>query len=193
MKHAAAAAIALLLTASAARAADRPPLTPQRDVDVVYLMVQVDSRGTPHLLRQRMRWAAAAAKLRVDPPIPDLYMVMDLRAHRMSAVRPGRKAVVETASPDSALPGMGGSSFARGAQDSVAGLACTDWLTQDVNGTPTRACITADGVLLRAVAAGRVLLEAERVDYAAQDQSVFRIPDDYTRLTPPSPAGAPKP
>ena len=53
-----------------------------------------------------------------------------------------------------------------------------------MTGQPTLACITEDGVLLRAITAGRVLLEALRLSYATQDSSMFHIPDDYRRIQP---------
>ena len=79
-----------------------------------------------------------------------------------------------------------GAAFRRGPDDRVAGLPCTQWRTTDLSGTPTLACITADGVLLRASVAGRVLVEALHLAYVAQDPAVFRIPDDYRKLTPPT-------
>src|SRR5690349_15517221 len=48
---------------------DRPLLLPTRDVDVTYEIPQ-GSRT----LAQRLRWIASARKLRVDPPIPDLFV-----------------------------------------------------------------------------------------------------------------------
>ena len=78
-----------------------------------------------------------------------------------------------------------GATFLRRGTDSVAGMPCTEWQTSDVTGAPTLACITADGVLLRASAAGRVQVEALHLAYAPQDPALFRIPEDYRRITPP--------
>ena len=75
--------------------------------------------------------------------------------------------------------------FTRRGQDTVAGIACAEWTTVDAAGEPTDVCITADGVLLRALAAGRVLLMATSVRYDSQPPEVFALPDGYKRLAAP--------
>ena len=182
------AASLLALCPAVATAQDRPPLTPTRDVDVVYMMVREDAPGGPAVVEERMRWAVAAGKLRVDPPTPGMWVVMDTHTRLVFAVRDAERSVLELPSgqttpvpaPSAAAP------FRRLGPDSVAGVACTDWQTTDVTGAATRACITADGVLLRAASGPRVLVEALRVAYAPQDASVFAIPDDYRRMIPPA-------
>ena len=177
----------LALAPLTAFAQDKPPLTPTRDVDVVYMMVQADAPGGPRVVEERMRWGIALGKLRIDPPTPGMWVVMDTRSRHVATVRVAEHSVLELDSTQAMLPTTpaAGASFQRGSDDSVAGLHCTEWLTRDVTGTPTLACITADGVLLRARAAGQVLLEALHVAYVAQDPAVFHIPDDYQRITPP--------
>ncbi len=183
-----AAAALLALIPQAATAQERPVLTPSRDVDVVYMMVQAGGPGGPRVVEERMRWAASAGKLRIDPPTRGLWMVMDSGARRISTVREADRTVLDIEAgatfPGPALPG-GAAAFQRRGDDSVAGVPCTDWQTRDVTGTPTLACITEDGVLLRASAAGRVVVEALHLAYAPQDPAVFRIPQDYRRITPP--------
>ena len=183
-----AATVALLALAPfVAAAQERPMLTPSRDVDVVYMMVQADAPGGPRVVEERMRWASAAGKLRIDPPIPGMWMVMDTRTRRLTTVREGDRSVLEIES-DVSMPGVAaaaGTTFRQRGADTVAGLPCTEWQTPDVTGAPTLACITADGVLLRASAGGRVLVEALRVRYVAADAAVFRIPQDYRKLVPP--------
>lgn len=182
-------AAALLALAPADVAAqDCPLLVPARDVDVVYMMVQADAPGGPRVVEERLRWAAAAGKLRIDPPTPGLWVVMDRNTRRMATVREADRSVLEIESAQALpLPGpASGAAFRRRGDDSVAGLPCTEWQTRDVTGGATLTCITADGVLLRASAGGRVLAEALHVAYAPQDASVFRIPDDYRRLAPPA-------
>lgn len=176
-----------LLVPVAALAEDRPPAAPTRDVDVTYLLVQPDAKGGPRVLEERMRWAAAEGRLRVDPPTPGMWVLMDSRAHRVSTVREHERSVVEVES-EATLPGPGaapGAGFIRQGADTVAGVTCTNWLTRDVSGTPTLACITADGVLLRATAGGRVLVEALSVRYGPIDPEAFRVPEDFRRIAPP--------
>jgi hypothetical protein len=174
---------------SVAQAQDRPATIPTRDVDLVYRMVQPDAPGGPRALVQRMRWAVKAGKLRVDPPTAGFYMIMDYKTHRLETVRDGERMVMEMDASGAGLSlgAPSAAAFVRGDTAVVAGLNCTNWETTDAAGEPTRACMTADGVLLRAVAAGRVLVEAVSVRYGPIDASVFRIPDDYQRLKPPPP------
>jgi hypothetical protein len=177
-----------LLSPAAANAQDHPALTPTRDVDVVYMMVQPDAKGGPRVVEERMRWAPAAGKLRIDPPTPGMWVVVDTATRRMATVRDDDRSVLEIESAQ-AVPGpapAAGAAFQRGPDDTVAGLPCTQWRTTDVTGTPTLACVTADGVLLRASAAGRVLVEALHVAYRQTDPTVFAIPQDYRKLTPPT-------
>ncbi len=184
MRHA---ALLLLLAAGAAHAQDRPSLTPTRDVDVTYRMTQGG-----HALQQRTRWQIAERRMRVDTPTPGVYMIVDYAARRMSMVSDADRGVVEVqanAGPMPGQPGQAGADFVRQGAAQVAGLPCTEWRTVDSQGVATLACITADGVLLRAQQAGRVLVEAARVSYGAQDPAAFRVPDGYTRATRP---GAPR-
>lgn len=161
-------ALAGLLLVAAAPEPGRPPPLPTRDVDVTY------ATGT---LTQRMRWSAAERKLRVDPPSVGLHIITDFRAGKAYAVRDGDRTVLTTPAAEPA----GKAPLRRVSQDRVAGLDCTEWETVDSNGQPTVACITADGVLLRARGGGRVLVEATRVDFSRVDGSVFVVPGDYAR------------
>jgi len=186
MKAAAVALLALVPLAAAAQ--QRPVFIPSRDVDVVYMMVQADAPGGPRVVEERMRWAAEAGKLRIDPPIPGMWMVMDTRTRRLATVRESDRSVLEVES-DTPMPGAApanGAAFQQRGADTVAGLPCTEWQTVDVTGAATLACITADGVLLRASAGGRVLVEALRVRYGPADAAVFRIPENYRKITPPT-------
>jgi len=181
------AAALLVLAPAAAAAQERPTLAPSRDIDIVYMMVQTDAPGGPRVVEERLRWAAADGKLRIDPPIPGLWMVMDTRTRRLATVRDSERSVLEIDSPQ-AMPWPApavAAAFQRRGADTVAGLPCTEWQTADVTGAPTLACITDDGVLLRASAAGRVLVEALHLSYATPDPAVFRIPEDYRKIAPP--------
>ncbi len=164
-----------------ASAQERPRLTPSRDVDVIY---RIPGPGGP--LEQRLRWGVAAGKLRVDPPSPGLFMVLDTASHRMDTVREADHTVLEVETSATVLPGGGGGGvFIRRGTAEVAGLACTQWATLDNGGKPALVCLTDDGVLLRAAGDGRVLALATAVRYAPLDAAVFRIPQDYRRISPP--------
>lgn len=158
--------------------AEQPHLRPTRDVDVTYAL---DTGGGP-ALRERLRWDVAAQRLRIDPPTAGLYVIIDLKARRMSTVRAADQTVIETPAPPSAtgLPDNAASGATRQGEDRVAGLACTDWLVKDAAGEPMTVCLTPDGVLLRVRTPARTLLTATSVQYGAADPAAYTAPAEYT-------------
>ncbi len=158
--------------------AEAPPARPLRDVDVTY-KVPVPGGDNTALL-QRYRWSVAAQTQRVDLPTSGNWMVLDFARHRMALVRDQSHEVVDVPAPLSADQPGGGAGYTRLGPDKVAGLACTEWRTVDTRGAETLACYTDDGVLLRAQAAGRVMMEAVSVTYATQDAALFQPPAAYT-------------
>lgn len=192
MRSAAAAILAFCLSVSTSPGfADQPLLRPSRDVDVTYRATGAGLKQDGRRLEQRVRWLAASQAMRIDPPTTGLFVIIDYVARRMSVVREVNRSVIEMAAPEGAtgLPGnLGAGSYVRRGEDTVAGLACTEWETQDRDGTQTLVCITADGVLLRASAEGQTLVSAISVHYSPQDPATFRVPADYTHRS----AGAPR-
>ncbi len=178
-----------------ARAQDRPATIPTRDVDVTYMMIQSDAPGGARMLEQRMRWDVTSGKLRVDPPTPGLYMIMDFKTHRLDTVREAERMVIElNAAATTGTPGVAsGASFKKRGEANVGGLACTQWETRDASGELALVCLTPDGVLLRVASAGRVLMEAAAVTYAPIDPGAFRIPDGYRHVGPPQAPAPPRP
>jgi hypothetical protein len=173
----AAALAGLLLLAPLAARAEAPRVMPTRDVDVTYLVA-----GDLH---QRLRWNVAAQRLRIDPPLPEMYMVVDLAAGRMSMVQTTHHLVAELPTGHAGLPlPQGSGEWERAGTDRVAGLACTLWRTQDVSARPVTLCLTEDGVMLRATGAQGMLVEAEQVVYGPADPAAFVVPPDYQRLQP---------
>lgn len=170
--------LAVMAFAVPAWADAAPPPLPTRDVDVTYATQSGD-----RTLTQRMRWAVGARKLRVDPPTPGLFIVTDYAARRTSVVRASDRTVIEAPAP---APG-GKAAYARRGDGRVAGQDCAEWETRDTDGRPTLACITADGVMLRARAGGRTLVIATSVDFGKMDASIFDIPPDYRRISPGEP------
>lgn len=169
--------LAAVLLAGPALAQERPTLVPERDVDVIYMMA-----GPRGPLEQRLRWGVAQGKMRVDPPSPGLFMVVDMRSHRAETVRERDRVVIQLDSAQP-LPGVAsGAAFVRQGEARIAGLACTQWATTDADGHATVACITADGVLLQAASGGQVLAIAIAVRYSPQADVVFDVPADYRRI-----------
>ncbi len=171
-------------SAAPGASAERPVLRPLHDVDVTYVL----DAGGGSTLHERLRWNAATQQLRVDPPAPDLYVIIDLAARRMSTVRSAERTVIEMAAPVnvSGMPNSAAAAAVRQGADTVAGLACTEWDMTDAAGEAARLCLTDDGVLLRARADGRTLLSAETVHYGPLDAALFQVPAGYThqRLGP---------
>lgn len=169
----------LVLVGGTAAAADRPPVTPLRDVDVVYAVPHAGD-GPP--LAQRMRWSVSAGRLRVDPPAPGFYMIVDYRAKQMSVVKPAAKAVLDMPGAGPGLPGAAAGSYTARDKAEIAGLACTQWQTADAAGAETLLCLTDDGVMLQASQGGHVMLQAVSVTYGPQDPAAFIAPDGYTHV-----------
>ena len=167
------------LVCGVAWGADAPVVQPTRDVDVTY-RVPVPGGGDASLL-QRLRWSAGSRRQRVDLPTSGNWMVLDFGSHRMELVRDESREVVDLPAPRTADQAGAGAGYTREGDAQVAGLACTQWRTIDTRGEVTDACYTGDGVLLRAVAGSRVLMEAISVKYEAQGGELFVPPADYTR------------
>ena len=187
MKPAVTAILGLCLAASAHPAfADAPLLRPTRDVDITYHATapgpMQDRAPDNKRLEQRVRWQAASQTMRIDPPSPGVFVIIDYVARHMSMVREADRSVVDMAAPDD-MTGVAGNpatgSYVRGGEDTVAGLPCTVWQTRGRDGRPVALCITTDGVMLRADVDGHTLVTAISVQYAPQDPAVFRVPPEY--------------
>jgi len=175
--------LAIGVTLAGPASADQPLLRPSRDVDVTYRSAAPNGKA----IEQRVRWLAAAQTMRIDPPAPDLHVIIDYPARRMSVVRDTTRSVVEMAAPDSmagALGGKAAAGYVRRGQAAVAGRSCTEWQTRDREAQTAVVCITDDGVLLRAGTAEQVRVSAVAVQYAPQDPAAFRVPADYARRAP---------
>ncbi len=196
-----AAAGCLLGTAATAQDIPNPFVTPQRDVDVTYLVAgpapaPADAGPAalqpPSVMAQRMRWSVSLWSQRLDPP-GNAYMITDYRARRILVVDP-RHATATLLPLPATRPGGGVQApglratgrYGRLGDDKVAGTPCTEWRTIDDSGADSVICLTPDGVLLRARHAGKVLLVASRVSYAPQDPSLFAAPPGTRVEQPPS-------
>ena len=166
--------------------ADQPLLRPTRDVEVTYRVRNPAAPRDGQPLEQRTHWLAAAQAVRIEPPTPGLYVIIDHLARRMSVVREGDRSVIDMVAPDGMAGLTGGSdarTYIRRSEDMVAGMGCTNWETADRDGRRTLACITADGVLLRVSVGGETLATAVSVRYAPQDPALFRVPSGYAHRT----------
>ena len=186
---------------AAAQDTANPFVTPQRDVDVTYLIagprpdVATDGGSAlqpPTVMSQRMRWSVALRSQRLDPA-GNAYMITDYRARRILVIDPHRASAMllplPTTRPGGGVqaPGLRATGrYDRLDADAVAGIPCTDWRTVDDSGADSVICLTGDGVLLRARHAGQVLLLAARVRYGPQDPALFSAPPGTRVEQPPS-------
>jgi hypothetical protein len=179
-------------SAAHAQAAATPFVTPQRDVDVIYVIARpaeaTGSAGIPGpVMTQRMRWSAALWRQRIDPP-GAAVMITDYRSHELLVIDPVRRQALQFPAPNSVMPpGVRASgSYVRLGEQVVAGTPCTEWRTPDASGVSSQVCFTDDGVMLRARHDTEILMEAAQVRYAIQDPALFNLPAGVTVQIPPS-------
>ncbi|QNT77341.1 hypothetical protein [Entomobacter blattae] len=163
-----------------------PYVTPQRDVDVTYSLLSPFPKEPPAL--QRMRWSVSTLRQRVDPAKTETYMVTNYRNNTLTVVDPVRKIITITPAPGGkiALPGEKPSTGEYRAQGkaTLVGLSCTDWHVTDTEGRPSDVCYTDDGIMLRVVQDGLVMVRATKIDFTSQPDSVFEAPSDYRKIQP---------
>lgn len=182
------AALALLALALPAAAQERPPFPPTRDVTVTY---RVDSSqpGAPQSVV--MRYSAALDRFRVEGGLPGA-MLVDRRTHHATIVIEPMGVIMD-APPRAGVDQMflleTRGRFARKGGDTIAGLRCTLWEVVGENAGGT-ACVTADGVVLRAAGhdrqgrTGRV--EATAVQYGPLAEALFQPPANARKVDLPA-------
>ncbi len=177
---------ALLALAAPAAAQDRPVFPPTRDVAVTYQADIAAAAAAPHEIT--MRYSAAEDRARVDGGLPG-YVLVDLKSGRAVIVFEQLGMMMDAprnSGVDQALVLQNGRNFVREGRDTVAGLRCTIWAvtTDDATGT---ACVTADGVVLRASGHDRkgrtASLVATTVQYGPQAGALFSPPANVHRIT----------
>ncbi|MDJ0389613.1 hypothetical protein QMO56_15965 [Roseomonas sp. E05] len=184
MLHALRAAAPLLLAACGTVPAAYPlRLAPQQDVAVTYRL-----SGAQGALMRRS-WLAAEARLRVEfGPVPGRagYTILDGRGKRAFMVSDVARTVTvlpwpsEAGLQDPAL--RADARFLREGQERIAGAPCILWRIEPPGAPPVRACITADGVLLRSeteIEGHRLAREAIELRYGPQEPARFHPPEGY--------------
>lgn len=186
-----------LAAAGHAQSPDHPFVVPQHDVDVLYAVPlpvpagQGSSQaGQPvKVIEQRMRFAAGLQRQRVDPPGPSTYMITEYRTGQLIMVQPAQRIATSIPAPGGpiASPGRRATGdYTRLAAQTIAGVNCTDWRTRDESGNQSVVCLTEDGVMLRAMQADHVLVQAVRVTFDRQDPSLFEVPAGFSLQRPPA-------
>lgn len=184
------AAAAVLTLAAPAVAQDKPLMTPTKDVAVTYKTVGRDAGQT-----MTISYSADARLMRIDANGMPGYVVVDRDKQRSMMVMPDQKMYMEMnaahAPPGTGLPDDANANLTKKGTDTVAGIACTVWAAQTPHG-PGEACITADGVMLRATGKDGAGLEATQVSYSAQPAANFAPPAGFQKMDMPAmpPGGA---
>jgi hypothetical protein len=168
----------------AAQAQDRPQIFPTRDVAVTYRVA-----GQGQQAELTMLWSAAARLMRMNLPGGVGFMVADHQNQRGFMVMEAMRTIMDVPMDQAAgiQRDMENARFTRGGTEKIAGTDCTVWRYQG-QAQQGEACITTDGVMLRAQGSsqgqqGR--MEAVRVAYGAQDAAQFRRPQGYQTMQMP--------
>ncbi len=179
-----AAAVIAAFSPVIAQAQDRPQIFPTRDVAVTY---NVSGQGQGAELT--MQWSAAQRLMRMNMPGGMGYMVADHQNQRGFMVMEAMRSIIDVPMQEAAgmQQQLENARFTRGGTEKIAGADCTVWRYQG-EGQNGEACITADGVMLRAegTAQGQQgRMQATRVAYGPQDPGQFRRPQGYQSMQMP--------
>lgn len=180
----AAAVAALLALVVPAAAQERPVFPPLRDVAVTYQVHSSQVRALPEVV---LRYSAARDRFRVEGGLPG-YVLVDRKAGQAVIVME-RLGVMTDAPPraglDQAFLLENGRRFVRQGVETVAGLRCTVWEVEGASASG-EACVTGDGVVLRASGRDRKgrggSIEATRVAYQHQSEALFFPPPDLRKV-----------
>lgn len=122
-------------------------------------------------LRMEMTTPQGAQTIIVNPDANESYVIAEARGMRM-AMRTDASQV-----PDASQAWSGdlAANATRTGTCSVAGESGSEWSRQEADGTNT-ACVTNDGIILRATQNGETTWETTSVSRGAQDASLFTLP-----------------
>lgn len=186
-------ALAIMAPCAFSHAQELPLLHPSRDVAVTYQVESTAGQGQARTRVLHMFWGADGTKLRLEIEGQEGIGLVDFRDRRMEVLLPQAHVVIEAPFSDGSVPGFfipPGTTAHREGVDTVAGQACNVWNVTGSRGSG-QACITADGVLLRAggekAGQGEGQMLATSVVYGAQPNSLFVVPPGFRRMDPSKP------
>lgn len=177
---------------NAALAADQPPPAPTRPVAVTYSVTgPPNGPGKLSVIydqdakRVRMDFYRAVGSRAAEASI-----IFDTTNDRAVTLIPGRKAYMQRSTKGLANPGLFLSptlTYAKQGTEHFAGLTCTDW-TIKTDAAQASACVTDDGVILKATGAGKGAqnLTAIAITYGPPPVGTFSVPENYMLVTPPA-------
>jgi hypothetical protein len=175
----------------AARADDRPPLLPTRDVAVDYRATAAGRTTNIHVL-----YSAGSERLRAEATGQSSYLIIDGHARTAHVVMDRQRSVLDLPFDTERWRGYilsDRATFVRQGTDRFLGLTCTEWKVSGPQGDGS-ACVTDDGVILHGAASGEApggiagtgSIQALSVHYGAQPDDVFAVPAGYHAMAMPT-------
>jgi hypothetical protein len=181
-----------LLHVSPVRAEDQPVLAPTKDVVVTYHLTGSSRRNGSDKLQVTY---SDHGRVRLDffryveAKLPDDSLIFDPPADRVITVLPARRGYLQRDVGNLVNPGAflnAKMTFTRQGKATIAGQTCTDWRVSNGTAGNDTACVTDDGVVLRATrdkpAEGSIV--AMTVKYGPAPPDVFAVPPDFRLLVP---------
>lgn len=170
----------------------QPAIHPTRDVAVEYeARGRPDASGPMQSGLVRVFWTDHGALARVEMPGLPMWGIIDLARARMTVVFAAQHGYVDLPLDPNRVPGLSippGTQLTRIGSATVAGLDCTVWRVRGPGDAGT-ACITADGLVLRAQGhgqehgmSGNGTLSAVKVRYGPLPAALFAPPVGFRRI-----------
>jgi hypothetical protein len=169
-----------------------PSLIPAHDVSGSYLVSGQDGPKTI-----TVEYSKSANVLRLTPQDGAGYLLYDFAAKDAKMVLPQMQRYMDqpaVASRAQALQSGGNGddvSIAKGAAETIAGHACTDYTATDkTKGTSSTLCVTDDSVLLKLTSGDGSSVMAQSVSYKSVPAADVTVPPGFTQfIMPQMPAG----
>lgn len=170
---------------------DHPPLSPQKDVTVIYRFHVGQTEIAADKMKQvQVAFAAAGNRLRIDQIGGPGVTVLDRPTQTVTLVNKQTKSYVQFR-PQHGIhnPFMLDISmkYRAGSMENIAGYPCRQWFIETGSGK-AESCVTADGVILseKGVDADGVsgVLEAVSVSYGEIAVNQFEPPADFQKIMP---------
>lgn len=177
----------LLALPVAAWAGDEPILAPTRDVTVTYRVTPAKAQSgsekmtlsySDHNRRVRMDFYSDLTQEEIGS------IIYDQPGGRVLTLVPSRHIYYTVPAKGRANPGLllnREMRYTRTGTATIAGLPCTEWKVSNGRDFQGSACVTSDGVALKATrnAPNPETLEAVKVTYGALPTSLFEPGPDY--------------
>lgn len=185
-------AAVLLAWFGLAPARAQPLIRPAHGVSVEYRAEgRQDGSGSRQSGVIRVFWTDHGQMARVEMPGLPIFGIIDIPRDRMTVVFAQERGFVRMPLDPAHIPGLAvppGTTMTRIGSDAVAGLGCAVWRVEGPRDHGT-ACITRDGLVLRAEGRGRAegvagsgRIEAVKVRYGPQPPALFVPPAGFREI-----------